>query len=335
MKDKAGRLIDYLRISITDRCNLRCSYCMPEEGVKVKGHDEILRYEELARLARVAAGIGFRHFRITGGEPLARKGSVEFITGLARDLRSITGADLDLAMTTNGVLLAPVAGQLRAGGLQRVNISLDTLDPRKYHAITRRDAWSQAWAGIEAAIAVGFQPVKLNIVLVRGMNDDEILQFGALAAGRPLHVRFIELMPLGEGCHTGGGPVPSDEVLAVLAAGGQLEQLAGQVTPTGAGPASVYRWRGGAGTIGVIPALTHKFCTDCNRLRLTADGRLHPCLASPVEVDLRGAMRAGATDSELAGIFTNAVQLKPLCHHMDEQSELDTGASKRMYRIGG
>ncbi len=306
---------------------------MPE-----KGHGEILRYEEFARLAQIAAGLGFRHFRITGGEPLARKGSVAFIASLARALDGRCPDGMDLAMTTNGVLLAPVARTLREGGLKRVNISLDTLDPRKFASITRRDLWHEAWAGIEAALAAGLDPVKLNVVLVRGTNDDEILQFGALAADRPLHVRFIELMPLGEGCRVSGGLVPSDEVLEALAAGGALVPLAGGGGPAGAGPATVFRWRGGAGTVGVIPAISHKFCTGCNRLRLTADGRLHPCLASTTEVDLRGPMRDGASDDELAGLFAAAVRLKPECHHMgDEAAGADSGEAsrRRMHRIGG
>jgi cyclic pyranopterin phosphate synthase len=313
LRDPLGRRIDYLRISITDRCNLRCAYCMPAEGIELRPHDEILRFEEIERLARVAAGLGFKHFRVTGGEPLARRGAPSFVARLAGQLRG-----LDLALTTNGTLLAPVAAELARGGLGRVNISLDTLDAGKFARLARRDLWPQAWAGVGAAMAAGLDPVKINVVVVRGHNDDEILDFARLTLERPLHVRFIELMPLGEGCGAGGGPVPSDEILARLAVAGELLPLAGGEAPAGAGPAEAYRWRGGAGSVGVIAALSHKFCGHCNRLRLTADGRLEPCLGSEASVDLRGPMRAGAGDAALAELFRAAAAIKPACHHMEE-----------------
>lgn len=329
MKDNQGRTIDYLRISITDRCNLRCTYCMPEQGVEVKAHEDILRFEELTRLAVVAGTLGFCHFRVTGGEPLARLGVADFVAALAAQMPTA-----DLSLTTNATLLGPLAAELRAAGLRRVNISLDTLQPAKYASITRRDLWPAAWQGIEAALAVGFAPVKINTVLVRGVNDDEILAFGALTKDAPLHVRFIELMPLGEGCHISGAMVPGDEVLATLAAAGELEHLDGRHAPAGAGPAQVYRWRGGAGTIGIIPAISHSFCTDCNRLRLTADGKLHPCLAADTQVDVRGPLRAGASDQELSELFQHAIALKPKCHHMADISEAPA-TTRRMYKIGG
>lgn len=329
MKDNEGRVIDYLRISVTDRCNLRCTYCMPEQGVEVKAHSEILRFEELVRLAVVAGSIGFSHFRVTGGEPLARLGLTGFVAALARNM-----PDADLSLTTNATLLAPVAADLRAAGLRRVNISLDTLNPEKYASITRRDLWHAAWQGIDAALAAGLAPVKINSVLVRGVNDDEIIAFGELTLERPLHVRFIELMPLGEGCHVSGAMVPGDEVLVTLAKAGELVRLDGAHSPAGAGPAQVYRWRDGPGTIGIIPAISHSFCTDCNRLRLTADGKLHPCLAAETQVDLRGPMRAGAGDDELRQLFAHAIELKPKCHHMADRGELPA-TSRRMYKIGG
>lgn len=326
MKDGLARNLDYLRISITDRCNLRCAYCMPATGVQVRKHDEILRYEEIDRLIDVAVGLGFVHFRITGGEPLARRGAAGFVAELARRL-----PEQDLSLTTNGTLLAPVAAELRAGGLRRVNISLDTLVPAKYSQITRRDIWHEAWAGVEAALATGFDPVKVNVVAVRGFNDDEVLDFAALTFERPLHVRFIELMPLGEGCAVPGGHIPGDEILAVLAAGGRLTPVAQGQGPVGAGPAAVYRWRDGLGTVGMITAMSHKFCTECNRMRLTADGRLEPCLGSEASFDLRGPLRSGAGDEELRAIFRQAAAAKPECHHLESAGE----ARRKMFRIGG
>lgn len=335
MRDQLGRVVDYLRISITDRCNLRCSYCMPPEGIEVRPQHEILRFEEIERLVGVAVGLGYRHFRITGGEPLARRGAVELLARLARRL-----GGLDLALTTNGTLLAPVAGRLAQAGLRRVNISLDTLDRAKFARMTGRDRWAEAWSGVEAALAAGLNPTKLNVVLVRGHNDDEILDFARLTLERPLHVRFIELMPLGEGCRVAEGPVEGDAVLARLAEAGTMEKLAGDQAPAGAGPAATYRWRDGRGTVGVISAISHKFCAGCNRLRLTADGRLEPCLASPEWVDVRGPLRAGADDDQLAGLFWQAAGAKPVCHHLGEAGAGPAGGDqagrrRRMSRIGG
>lgn len=329
MKDTLGRSIDYLRISITDRCNLRCEYCMPAGGVPVRPHDEILRYEEIERLALVARSLGFEHFRITGGEPLARRGSAAFIGRLAGRL-----AGSDVALTTNGVLLAPVAAQLRGAGLGRVNVSLDTLDSAKFARLTRRDLWAEAWAGIEESLAVGFDPVKVNVVLIKGFNDDEIHAFADLTAGRPLHVRFIELMPLGEGTGMPEGFMSADEATATLERSGGLVPLAGAGVPAGAGPAESYRWRGGLGTVGFISALSHMFCDRCNRLRLTADGRLLPCLAGGEHLDLRGPLRDGAGDDQLAAVFRLAVEAKPASHHMAD-APAEAGRVRRMSRIGG
>lgn len=330
MRDPLGRNIDYLRISITDRCNLRCEYCMPADGVPVRPHDEILRYEEIERLALLARAIGFEHFRITGGEPLARRGSAAFIGHLAGLLG---GADVSL--TTNGVLLAPVARELRRAGLRRVNISLDTLDRGKFARMARRDMWGAAWAGIEAALGAGFDPVKLNVVLIRGYNDGELAAFADLTVERPLHVRFIELMPLGEGTCVQGGFVSTDEAIAALEQHGGLVPLTGAAVPLGAGPAQSYRWRGGTGTVGFISALSHMFCESCNRLRLTADGRLLTCLAGGEQFDLRGLLRAGAPDEELVRVFAAAVASKPACHHMADADAPAEGRARRMSRIGG
>jgi len=319
---------------------------MPADGVPLRPHAEILRYEELERLAGLAAGLGFRHFRITGGEPLARRGSAEFVARLGDRLRR-AGPGSDLSLTTNGTLFGPVASGLRRAGLRRVNISLDTLDRAKFHHLTRRDLWPAAWEGVEAALREGYDPVKLNFVLMRGVNDDEIAAFGRLTQDLPLHVRFIELMPLGEGCAMGGEFMSADEAAALLSAVGPLEPLeeAGDVAlapsisghaPRGAGPADCYRLPGARGTVGFIAALSHAFCGGCNRLRLTADGKLHPCLASDLEFDLRGPLRAGAGDEELAAVFRAAVAAKPAQHGMGrEAAAAGLTAKRRMSRIGG
>ena len=328
MRDAHGRKLDYLRISITDRCNLRCAYCMPADGVPRLPHAAVLRYEEIRRLVGLARDLGFAHFRVTGGEPLVRRGAVAFLADLARDL-----AGRDLALTTNGTLLAPIARRLRAASLRRVNISLDTLRPGRFAQLTRRDDWAAAWAGVEAALAAGFAPVKLNVVVVAGFNDDEVLDFARLTHKRPLHVRFIELMPLGEGCALPGGLVGADEILAELAAAGSLVRPGPAAGPGGAGPAEVYRWGDGVGTVGVIPALSNCFCGDCNRLRLTATGQLEPCLAAERAIDLRGPLRAGAGDGVLKDLFRLAAAIKPAGHTMPEGTA--PGKRRRMSRIGG
>jgi len=331
LRDTQGRAIDYLRISITDRCNLRCAYCMPAQGVAYRRHTEILRFEEIVRVAGVAAEMGFRHFRVTGGEPLVRKGAVDLVRRLAVRLKG-----LDLALTTNGTLLAPLAGGLAEAGLRRTNISLDTLDRAKFERLSRRDAWPSAWAGVEAALAAGLDPVKLNVVVVRGYNDDEVVDFARLTLERRLHVRFIELMPLGEGCAmtVPGGVVPGREIVARLEAEAALRPAAEEDAPVSAGPARVYRWGvGGRGTVGVIAGVSHKFCHQCNRLRLSADGRLEPCLTAEDSVDVRGPLRSGAGDEQLAELFRRAAARKPDCHHMEEAAE--SAARRRMSRIGG
>jgi cyclic pyranopterin phosphate synthase len=325
--------VSYMRVSITDRCNQRCVYCMPPEGVALKTHTAILSYEELARVIRCAVPLGVRSVRLTGGEPLVRRGIVDFAASVA----AIPGVD-DLALTTNGVLLADLARDLRRAGVRRVNVSLDSLRPDRYRRITRRDAFAAAWTGVEAALAAGLAPVKINTVVVRGLNDDEIEEMAlAAAAGAQLIWRFIELMPLGEA--RGFGPdalVTADEIVGRLAAAAARRGLAltedtqGQ-EPLGAGPARYFRL--GAGRIGVISPMTHGFCSTCNRLRLTSDGRVHPCLTSSLEIDLAGPLRAGASDAELTRLLAWAVSLKPEAHRMRERRpEL---AERRMSRIGG
>ena len=342
--DSYGRRIDYLRISLTDRCNLRCVYCMPAEGVAWKPHDEMLTLEEIERFAGIAVEEGISKIRLTGGEPLVRNGVVEHV----RRLRAITGLQ-SIAVTTNGTLLPKFARQLRDAGLERVNISLDSLDPAVYERITRGGKLSDALAGIDAAFEVGFAPVKLNVVVVRSLEQD-LLGFAKLTLERPLHVRFIEYMPLGDTeaggtrCHTDGGvdangwtpqdTVPSDEVIdrisreGVAAGLGELVAVERDSAPGGWGPATYYRFSESLGTIGVISPLSHHFCSECNRLRLTADGRLRPCLFDDAELDVRTVLRTG-TDEDVRAVIRQGLHDKPENHH-DR-----IGTDRQMSQIGG
>lgn len=337
--DAHGRRIDYLRISLTDRCNLRCQYCMPAEGVAWKDHTEILSYEEIERLTRIAAEEGIGKIRLTGGEPLVRAGVPEFV----RSLMQLPGLE-SVALTTNGTLLPRYAEELRDAGLTRVNISLDSLDPDVYREITRGGKLEDALAGIESAFAAGFDPVKLNVVVVRSLEQD-LLGFAKMTLERPMHVRFIEYMPVGEaeegaGCHGESGgwtrsdTVPSDEVLDRISEAGEAAGLGSLIpvaradAPGGWGPARYYRFADSIGTVGVISPLSHHFCAECNRLRLTADGRLRPCLFSDAELDVREVLRTG-TDEDVRTVVKQALHDKPESHH-DR-----VGTERRMSQIGG
>ncbi len=325
-QDDFGRAINYLRVSVTDRCNLRCVYCMPPEGIDKQAHADVLRFEEIELVVRAAAELGVRKVRLTGGEPLARLGVVD----LVRRLAAIPGLD-DLSMTTNGTLLARHAAALGAAGLHRLNISLDTLRPERFAQITRRGRLDDVWVGIAAAQAAGLTPIKLNMVVVRGLNDDEVADFARRTVSDGWHVRFIELMPIGANVGwAGGGVVPMSEVRAQIeAAVGPLEAVHG---PTGNGPARYYRLAGGEGTVGFISALSDHFCRACNRLRLTADGRLRPCLMSDHELDLRAALRAGAGVEKIKELLIQAARVKPERHRLDE---LDAPRARTMAEIGG
>ena len=334
MKDGHGRTIDYLRISVTDRCNFRCIYCMPEEGVCPLSHFDILRIEEIARVVRVAAGMGVRSVRLTGGEPLVRRGIVDLVREVAR-----TPGIENVSMTTNGALLPALADDLRQAGLSRVNISLDTMDADQFRFVTRRGELGQTLSGIEAALAAGFDPVKVNAVTVRRLDQD-FLAFARLSADRPLHVRFIEYMPVGksagvDGC--GWGPqdvVPSEEVFARIneqaaEQGLPLLEPADGHEPVGWGPARYYRFPDALGTVGFISPLSNHFCGRCNRLRLTADGKLRPCLFSDREFDVRGVVRGDGGDAAVRDVFLEALGAKPAAHH-DQ-----VGTARGMSQIGG
>lgn len=336
--DTLGRTIDYLRISLTDRCNLRCRYCMPPEGVEWKAHDEILSFEEIERFTTIAAQEGISKVRLTGGEPLVRPGVPAHIGRLL----AIPGLK-SVALTTNGILLPRYAEELRANGLSRVNISLDSLDPEVYSEITRGGKLDDVLAGIETAFEAGFAPVKLNVVVVRSLEQD-LLGFAKLTLERPLHVRFIEYMPVGgaeeEGsCDDPTGwsrsdTVPSDEVLERISAAGveaglgELLPVATGDAPGGWGPARYYRFAESQGTVGVISPLSAHFCAECNRLRLTADGRVRPCLFSDDEIDVRSVLRGG-TDDEVRAVVRTALRIKPDSHH-DR-----VGTDRKMSQIGG
>ena len=327
--DAYNRPISYLRISVTDRCNLRCVYCMPPEGVPWRPHGEILRYEEIEIIARAAAELGISKVRLTGGEPLVRPGIVDLVRLLAR----IPGID-DLAMTTNGLLLARDAATLAEAGLRRVNVSLDTLRPERFARITRGGRLEDVLAGIEAARQAGLEPIKVNTVVIRGMNDDEVVDLARTTMEAGWNVRFIELMPVGNGALADGGW--QERVVTAQQIYQKIEAALGTLEPAkvsaGGGPARYYRLPGARGTLGFITPISEHFCYRCNRLRLTADGHLRPCLLSDQEHDLRTPLRQGAGVEQVKGLILRAIESKPLEHHLDECLLPE---SRAMSEIGG
>ena len=323
MKDQFGRSIEYLRISVTDRCNFRCLYCMPEEGLQWLPKSDILSYEEIAHVVSQLAPLGLRRLRITGGEPTIRPNLDELI----RMLRAVPGVE-DIALSTNGVRLPRIAELYREAGLDRVNISADSLRPERIAAIARRNLGFDPIAAASAAEAAGLKPIKINVVVMRGINDDEIADFARLTLEHEWHVRFIELMPVG-GLRelTFEHVVPSDEVLGRVAEIGALEKADGPAR--GNGPATYYRLPNAAGTIGVITPMTHTYCASCNRVRLTADGRLRTCLFGDHEVDLRTPLRLGEA---LAAHFQRALEEKPREHAL---LQMRVGGLRALSQVGG
>ncbi len=323
LTDQFGRTIEYLRISVTDRCNFRCQYCMPLEGLPWLPKAEILRYEEIVEVVRQLAPLGLRRLRITGGEPTIRPDLVALI----RQLRAVPGVE-DIALSTNGVLLPSLAGPLRDAGLDRVNISADSLRPERVVAIARRDLGFDIVRSALAAEAAGLTPIKINVVVMRGINDDEIEAFAALTREHPWHVRFIELMPVGDLRElTWDHVVPSSEILDRLRATGTLAPDAGP--SLGNGPATYWRFAEAPGTIGVITPMTHTYCERCNRVRLTADGRLRTCLFGDHEVLLRDALRRG---EPLEPLFRTALANKPRAH---ELLQMQVGGLRALSQVGG
>jgi len=324
LRDPYHRVINYLRISVTDRCNLRCAYCMPENGIDLLHHSDILSYEEILRVARVAVGLGIRKIRVTGGEPLVRRG----ILGFLERVSHIEGV-LDLSLTTNGILLAEMASDLKRCGLGRVNVSLDTLKPGVYERITRRPGLDRVLSGLEAARRAGIGPIKINVVALRGVNDEEILDFAAFAQEGGYEVRFIEFMPSDTDSWEASRFLAAAEVLDTLRTRYNLEPVT-QETP--AGPSRTFRLPGGA-KVGVISPLSDHFCGSCNRLRLTAEGKLRSCLFSEQETDVRQILRSGAGDVPLVEAIRDAVHRKPRGHSLGEADRHKCGLS--MSRIGG
>jgi GTP 3',8-cyclase len=322
--DQFGRRIEYLRISVTDRCNFRCQYCMPLEGLPWLPKADILSYEEIRDVVTQLAPMGLRRVRLTGGEPTIRP---ELAT-LVRMLRAVPAVE-DIALSTNGVKLPALAAELADAGLDRVNISADSLRPERIAAIARRNLGFEPSVAASAAQAAGLSPIKLNMVVMRGLNDDEVVDFARLTLEHPWHVRFIELMPVGEMANlTFEHVVPSDEILARIAdVIGPLEPTAGPVR--GNGPATYWRVPGAAGSIGVITPMTHTYCERCNRVRLTADGRLRTCLFGDHEVDLRTPLRAGVP---LAPFVHQALSEKPQAHAL---LQLRNGGLSALSQVGG
>lgn len=323
--DRFNRRINYLRISLTDRCNLRCIYCMPLEGEKKLRHKDILRYEELLRIARIAIKLGINKIRLTGGEPLVRKGVQEFIPMLT----SLSGLD-DVSITTNGVCLKDNLETLKAAGINRINVSLDSLKRLNFKLITRFDYFNEVWEGIEKARDMGFYPIKINIVVMKGINDNEVLDFARLAIDQPYHIRFIECMPIGLQTNSTAFVSNSEIEKALVNTFGPLIPLShGQND----GPAARFRFDGGKGEVGFISAISDSFCKDCNRLRLTADGMILPCLLSNTEVDIKEPLRRGCLDEELIKVFLKAVDLKPPSHPLNLEHE--QMVYRKMCSIGG
>lgn len=325
MKDKLGRNIDYIRISITDRCNLRCCYCMPEEGVEQVCHDQILRFDEMIRLVNVFADLGIKKIKLTGGEPLVRKDIISLIS----EIRKIQGIE-QITLTTNGILLEENLDMLVNAGIDAVNISIDTLSADNYNKITRRNGLEKVLSGIDACSRYPKLRVKINAVTLADYNLDEIEALASLAKGRDIDVRFIEMMPMGLGKDFRG--YNQNVILEKLTAS------FGQPVPgeekRGNGPAVYYKFEGFKGYVGFISALSHTFCGDCNRVRLTSEGFLKPCLNYSEGVDLRTLMRAGACNEEIKKVIEECIFNKPGQHAFIKETDLEKD-SRRMSAIGG
>lgn len=309
LADQFNRPINYLRISVTDKCNLRCVYCMPAEGLPWLPKSDVLSFEEIVQIVRAAARVDVRSIRLTGGEPLVRRDLWKLVEGIA----SVSGIE-DIALSTNGMLLTDQIERLRDAGLTRINISLDTLREDRFFEIARRPGLDRVLAGIDATIAAELAPLKINCVVMRGHNEDEVADLARLTIDRPLFVRFIEVMPVAENVEMqAAGYISADEILELAASAGELRSVSG---PGGNGPARYFAFEGAAGAIGVISPLSHDYCDRCNRVRLTADGRLRLCLFGDQHIDLRTPLRAGASEEDLVALLQGSMAIKPERHHL-------------------
>lgn len=328
LRDPFRRSIDYLRLSVTDRCNLRCVYCLPESFLRFTPNRDSLTDGEIEELVSCFAQLGISDIRVTGGEPLVRPGISTLIHRLSR-VAGVSG----LSLSTNGILLAGLARDLKAAGLQRVNISLDSLNPGTFSRITRFGALDNVMKGIEASLDAGLNPVKVNVVVARGMNDDEIRDFAALTEEKPVHVRFIELMPMGEtGFFTKERWVPLSEMMERAA---PLEPIPPGAWPPGRGPARYYRRPNALGTVGFISPLSCGFCSSCNRMRLSSTGTLVPCLDAAAGVDMMTPLREGAGRERLKELILDAVRSKPESHDMSARLPASAANPRFMCQIGG
>lgn len=324
MRDLYNRTINYLRVSVTDRCNYRCAYCMPPEGLKLTDPSEILSYEELLRIIDVLSRHGVRKVRLTGGEPLVRKGIIDFIS----QIKSLGSID-DLSLTTNGSMLAAMATDLKKAGLDRVNISLDTVDPDRFRTVTCNGNLDEVLKGLEAALAVGLNPVKINAVLTEAFTEADLAWFIDLVYCNPVAVRFIEYMPIGHSGIGAGLSMSAVKNLLNAACGGRLEPV---FNPTrGNGPAKYYQIPKAKGSFGFITPISQHFCSECNRIRLTADGKIRPCLLSNHEYDIKTTLRNGASDRVLAEVLLRSLHEKPVGHNLGN----NTGFQRKMSQIGG
>ena len=334
LRDNFKRAIDYMRISVTDRCNLRCIYCMPPDGLIPIRHKEILRYEEIVRVLKIAVDIGVRKIRITGGEPLVRN-NIPYLIKLIKNIEGV----MDLSLTTNGIMLEQYADSLSEAGLDRVNISLDSLKPERYGEITRGGDIGAVLKGIEAAEKAGLDPIKINMVPIRGINDDEIVDFARMTLKFPYQVRFIEFMPfVMPDIWSTERFIPAEEIRAVVESIGPLAP----VKLRKSGPARYFSLDGAAGVLGFISPLSNHFCGECSRLRLTADGKLRPCLFSETEIDLKSALRSDASDAEIERLIRLSIDVKPEGHNMRIQNtdirkfvDAQKESARPMSRIGG
>ena len=327
--DLFARSISYLRVSLTDQCNLRCIYCTPKEINEKLPCGELLSYEEMLRVIKIAVELGIRKVRLTGGEPLVRKNVVSFI----RRLAAIDNLD-DIRLTTNGVMLEKLAGDLFDAGIRKLNISLDTLKRDRYKEITGKDFFDQVWRGILKVQTIGFRPIKINMVALRGVNDDELVDFASLCLSHDLQIRFIEFMPIGTGTIWGEEKyISAEEIKKRISVLGELAEVQ---TPRMDGPARLFRFKGaraGRGSIGFISPISHKFCDQCNRLRLTSEGKLRSCLLTDQETDLKSILRSGGSDEDVKKALVQTILDKPRSHTLLDKEGLNCHG--QMSRIGG